>query len=86
MIPTISWSTPENDEFCFDGIEQDSFIAISTLGCKKAKEEFLRGYNAMLERINPKAIICFGTAIEGMPGPVIYVDYNASRKVVRHGR
>lgn len=85
-IPTISWSSPENDVFCFDGVETNSIVAISTLGCKKANNGFMRGYNAMLERLNPEAIICLGSPIKEMTGNIIPVDYNESRKVVRYGR
>ncbi|WP_394280436.1 DUF4417 domain-containing protein, partial [Microbacterium sp.] len=37
VIPTVSWSTPRSFEFCFDGVEQHATVAVSTLGCKKAK-------------------------------------------------
>lgn len=36
---------------------------------------FLRGYNAMLERLSPSQIICFGTPFEEMSGNIIPVDY-----------
>ena len=41
------------------------------------------GYNAMLERIAPSHIICFGTPFAEMEGNIIPVDYMESRKVVR---
>ena len=44
---------------------------------------FLRGYNAMLEKVNPEAIIVFGTPFPEMKGNIITVDYRQSRKVVR---
>ena len=49
VIPTVSWSTPRSFEFCFDGVEQHATVAVSTLGCKKAKIDFMRGYEVMLE-------------------------------------
>ena len=39
---------------------------------------FLRGYNAMLERIEPIAIICFATPFPEMQGNIIHVDYQSS--------
>lgn len=30
-----------------DGVEQDSIVAVSTLGCKRSKLQFMRGYNEM---------------------------------------
>ena len=53
---------------------------------KKSKNSFLRGYNEMLKRINPKAIICFGTPFEEMQGNIIFIDYLSTRRVNRNGR
>ena len=83
VIPTISWSTPRSYEFCFDGVEKNSIIAIGMIGCKQNKKEFLRGYDYMLSRIEPEAVICFGTPFDEMRGNIIPVDYRSSRKVVR---
>ncbi len=83
VIPTISWSTPRSFEFCFDGVEQNAIVAVSTLGCKKSKLHFMRGYNAMMKRLKPQTVICFGSAFSEMDGSVVEVDYRSSRKAVR---
>ncbi len=83
VIPTVSWGLAQSFEFCFDGVEQNSTVAIGMIGCKHDKLHFLRGYNAMLERILPSKIICFGTPFEEMEGNIIPIDYIESRKVVR---
>lgn len=84
VIPTISWSDARSYSFCFDGIEKGSIVAVGMVGCKMDnKLSFLRGYHAMLERIEPIAIICFATPFPEMQGNIIHVDYNSSRKVVR---
>ncbi len=82
VIPTVSWSTPRSFEFCFDGIEEGSTVAVGMIGCKRAKQAFLRGYNEMLERLDPEHIIVFGMPFQEMKGNLIVVDYLASRKVV----
>ena len=82
-MPTVSWSTPRSFEFCFDGVEQHATVAVSTLGCKKAKIDFMRGYEVMLEKLRPEAIICFGDPFSEMQGNLFVVDYRESRKVVR---
>ena len=82
VIPTVSWSTPRSFEFCFDGIEEGSTVAVGMIGCKCAKQAFLRGYNEMLERLDPEHIIVFGMPFQEMKGNLIVVDYLASRKVV----
>ena len=83
VIPTISWSTPSSYKFCFDGVEKNAIVAVGMIGCKRNKRGFLRGYTAMLERLEPRKIICFGAPFSEMQGDVIAVDYMASRKVVR---
>lgn len=83
VIPTVSWSTPRSFEFCFDGVEQHATVAVSTLGCKKVKIDFMRGYEVMLEKLRPEAIICFGDPFSEMQGNLFVVDYRESRKVVR---
>jgi hypothetical protein len=83
VVPTVSWSTPSSYEFCFDGIEKHSTVAVGMIGCKGNKTGFMRGYNAMLDKIEPVAIICFGTPFEEMSGNIIPVDYRSSRKAVR---
>lgn len=83
VIPTISWGGVRSYEFCFDGVEKGSIVAIGMIGCKRAKMAYLNGYNAMLEKIKPSKIICFGTPFAEMQGNIIPIDYCASRKVVR---
>lgn len=82
VIPTISWSTPSSYDFCFDGVEKNSIVAIGMIGCKNSRLNFMRGYNTMLEKIQPEAIICYGTPFSDMQGNIIPIDYRFSRKVV----
>lgn len=83
VYPTVSWGLSTTYDFCFDGIEQKSVVAIGAIGCKRNKILFMRGYNAMLERLNPSSIICFGKPFAEMQGNIISVDYITSRKAVR---
>jgi len=75
VIPTVSWSTDESFEFCFDGLEHETVVAVSTVGGLTKKELFLRGYCEMKKRINPKQVLCFGKAFPEMGDEVIMVDY-----------
>ena len=61
--------------FCFDGIEKGSIVAVSTIGVKKQKSHFMLGYNEMLSRIKPSKIICYGKPFDEMKGDIIEVDY-----------
>lgn len=53
------------------------------VGCKHNKAGFMRGYNAMLERLEPETILCFGAPFPEIQGNIVAVDYMTSRKVVR---
>lgn len=83
VVPTVSWSDALSYEFCFDGIEKNSIVAVGMIGCRKSKLDFLRGYEEMLTRIEPQAVICFGSPFAEMVGNLVIVDYMKSRKVVR---
>lgn len=63
IIPTISWSTKESYDFCFEGIEEENVVAIATYGIakdKEAKKIFYEGYEEMKRRIKPSLILCYG--------------------------
>lgn len=83
VIPTVSWSDARSFEFCFDGIEQGGTVAVGMIGCKSSRIGFMRGYNEMLDRLQPEKIIVFGTPFPEMSGNIVSVDYRSSRKVVR---
>lgn len=86
VIPTISWSQASSFQYCFDGIEKHCIVAIGMIGCKHGRISFMRGYNQMIEAIQPEAIVCLGVPFPEMEGNIISVDYMSSRKVVRNGR
>lgn len=80
VIPTVSWAQPNSFKFCFDGIEKHCIVAIGMIGCKQSKISFMRGYNAMMESIEPEAVICLGNPFSEMDGNIISIDYFTTRK------
>ena len=63
VVPTVSWSDSSSYEWCFDGIEQGSCVACSSVGClrdKEAKEMFINGFEYMLYKINPSKVLMVG--------------------------
>lgn len=63
VVPTVSWSDEESYSWCFDGIEVNSCVACSSVGCMKSKEEkelFIKGFQKMIEIINPVQILMIG--------------------------
>lgn len=62
-------------DFCFDGVEKGSVVAIGMIGCKSDKISFMRGYNEMLKQIEPETILCYGTPFKEMCGNIVKIDY-----------
>lgn len=81
VIPTVRWGDLTSFNFCFDGIEKGSNVAVSTIGSKKEKSHFMLGYNEMLSRIKPSKIICYGKPFEEMKGDIIEVDYGETNNL-----
>ena len=84
VVPTVNWGDESTFDFCFEGIEKGSVVAVSTYMAsehdhrKDQKEWFLAGYNEMLRRIEPEKIICYNTPFPEMQGDIVYVDYERS--------
>ena len=70
VIPTIAWGTRDSWEFCFDGVEEGSVVAVSTYYSQNNEAGFMEGYNEMLARIKPSAIICYGEPFKAMRGNI----------------
>lgn len=63
IIPSVAWSDRRSFDFCFEGISYRSPVAISTQGMKfdtATTRRFEEGYSEMINRINPRFIICYG--------------------------
>lgn len=76
VIPTISWSTPDSFEWCFDGEPQGGVVAVSSLGVmnsKEKKELFMIGYKEMVRRICPDTIIFYGYVPDECMGNIVRV-------------
>lgn len=81
VIPTVSWAEPETFAFCFDGIEKNSVVAISTIGVKKDDNScaiWKSGMDEMIKRIEPSTILVYGGEVEYDYGKVKVVYYNNS--------
>lgn len=76
IIPTITRADERTYDICFNYIEKGSIVAISTVGVSKNLNNFLKGFNEMIKRINPSLIIVRGKPINGMSGNFIFVDFN----------
>lgn len=70
VIPTVAWGDERTFEFCFDGIAQGSIVAVCTYCRENCEDDFTQGYNEMLRRINPSAVICYDEPFEAMKGNI----------------
>lgn len=76
IIPTISWSTPDSYEWCFDGEPEGGTVAVSSVGCMNnsvKKNLFLQGYREMVERLHPESIIFYGRIPEECNGNIVRI-------------
>lgn len=84
VIPSVNWGDESTFEFCFQGIEKGSTVAVSTYMASESnhheaqKEWFMAGYNEMLRQIEPERIICYNTPFPEMDGNIVHVDYDRS--------
>lgn len=60
VIPTINWSDESSFDFCFDGYEKKGTVAVSVLGSKHCVNSFMRGYDKMIEILEPNQILVYG--------------------------
>ena len=75
IIPTIQWSLPCWDDICFSGVENNSVVAVSTIGCQEHPQDFLRGYQEMMQRLSPTLVIVYSMMIPGIYGNIFHIDY-----------
>ncbi|MDD4415112.1 MAG: DUF4417 domain-containing protein [Oscillospiraceae bacterium] len=86
VIPTVTWGTPNSHEFCFDGIEQGSVVAVSTYSREHNQKAFVIGYNKMLEAVKPSAIVCYGEIFDGMKGNIkAFSPFNHQELIAKLG-
>lgn len=76
VIPTISWSTPDSFEWCFDGEPVGGAVAVSSVSAANSREKkvlFLAGYNAMIERLCPETVLFYGKVPDECQGNIIQI-------------
>lgn len=65
IIPNVRFADERSYDFCFDGVEKNSTVAIGTHGCIKKLTDrayFEKGLSKMVEQLQPKTIIVYGAA------------------------
>ena len=73
VYPTISWSDDDSFDWCFDGEPEHSTVCVSSVGVMASpvtRQAFRKGYDAMMERLQPETILFFGKVPEGLTGNI----------------
>ncbi len=95
VIPDVVWGEERSFEFCFDGIPKGGTVAVSSVGVKNdplwnGEEDslFKKGYDEMLNRLQPKAILFYGQMIDGLEGNIIRIPsfYEKKRGTLTEGK
>ena len=63
VLPSVTWGEPDTYSWVFNWVPKGSAVVVSTVGCiqnKKATVEFLRGYEKMLEVVDPYQVVLYG--------------------------
>jgi hypothetical protein len=84
VIPTLVWADKPSFEFCFDGVEQGSVVAVTTLGQREVEWTYLQGFEKMCTMIEPETVICYSQPFEKMYdfADIIEVPYSKTKRVV----
>lgn len=90
VIPTISWSTQDSYNWCFDGEPKGGTVAVSSVGCMNSSGKkclFLSGYDAMMERLHPESIIFYGKVPDECKGNIVRIKafHNKFSKAICNG-
>lgn len=80
VIPDVVWGDKESFAYCFDGIPKHSVVAVSSVGVKrdsewnnKAGDMFKAGFDEMMKRLQPTAVLFYGDMIDGLEGNIIRI-------------
>lgn len=87
VIPVIRPGAIEDWDWGFDGYPMHSIVAVSNVGCNQIKElksMWLKGYNEMLERLEPSKILFYSNSYpENLDGNIHFIKYNIDKSIGR---
>lgn len=79
VIPTLSWAEPETFCFCFQGIEKNSVVSVSTVGVKNSEEAmniWTDGMKEAIKQLEPSMVLEYGGDIGFDYGDTPVTRYN----------
>lgn len=86
VIPTVSWADEKTFDFCFDGLPQESTLAISTIGVKQNQSKYKvwqSGVDEMIKRCRPKKLMIYGGKVDYQFPKNIITKYYENKNINR---
>lgn len=86
VIPTVSWADETTFDFCFDGLPQESTLAISTIGVKQNQSKYKvwqSGVDEMIKRCRPKKLMIYGGKVDYQFPKNIITKYYENKNISR---
>lgn len=83
VIPTLQWAGADTFQFVFDGLPQNSTVAVSTVGVMRdaqAAEIWRAGMREALKRLHPKTVLLYGAEMPDFDFENARVKHFAARK------
>lgn len=79
LIPSASWGNADSFGYCFDGLPQNSLIAVGSIGVSRGrhtKRLWQYGVDCLIERLSPRGLIVYGNnmAVENKCTEVFYYN------------
>lgn len=82
-VPSASWGNVDSFEYCFDGLPENSIIAIGHTAIGKDcsyKKLYRMGVEALIERKRPTKLLVYGAPLGFNPSvEVIYYEGNIQK-------
>ena len=75
VIPTVTWSGKDSFNFAFDGIQEGSIVAISSVSLGKQEKYlklFYKGYELLQELIKPSQVLVYSNFDLELDGNIEY--------------
>ena len=88
-IHNVSWSLPDSYDYSFSGLPKASVIAINCSGISGtdvSKYLWYKGYEEAVRRLNPLAIVRYGTKLSEEKGAISRYFENERLNLLRDGR
>lgn len=82
VIPEVGWGLEDSWDWCFDSLPKHSIVAVSNVGCmtnKVDRENFKKGYDEMLRRLEPTLVLFYCHKIENYDGNIRFIRFDMNK-------